>query len=621
MTPETPILIGVANHLWQSTLCLGLAALLVRSLKAHSARWRYRIWLAASVKFLVPFALLSGLGARLPQPAHASGPTVSVSIAMQTIGEPFQAGGDSLAAGGSIFSALEALLPTMQHVVVSVWLAGAALLLAGHLIRRCRMTRLIRASTPLDDGREYEALERGRRAVGLRVPIGLLTSDSWLEPAVAGTMRPSILWPAGLTPRLTDRELDAIFAHELLHVRRRDNLVAATHGLVARVFWFHPLVWWLHGRLLEERERACDEAVLTLGNPPHTYALGILKVGNFCLRSPLATMAGVTGANLTQRVEDIMSARTALSLGAGRTMLLALTGAALVLGPVAAGSLQARAIALPFLPEAATSAAASLLPEPVAVPQGSIGHVSGTVTDQRGDPIAGVEITAAISPAEAPGAGAFRAETDESGRFSLDVPPAQYELRAQKIGFTASRTTVFVNRGATVQRTLQLRVGAVSESINVVATSDLERAKALLQQGRYSDAEAAVDRALARLQGRSQGRGGPPNQNVTMPQAERQPLPPGTVRVGGEIAAPKKIHDVAPIYPQTARDSKVGGIVIIDAIIGTDGTVKDAKILRGQALLNQAALDAVSQWAFTPTLLNGAPVEVMMTVTVNFQLQ
>ena len=64
-----------------------------------------------------------------------------------------------------------------------------------------------------------------------------------------------------------------------------------------------------------------------------------------------------------------------------------------------------------------------------------------------------------------------------------------------------------------------------------------------------------------------------------------------------------------------------GSIQQTTATSGTDGTVKDAKILRGQALLNQAALDAVSQWAFTPTLLNGAPVEVMMTVTVNFQLQ
>ncbi len=99
------------------------------------------------------------------------------------------------------------------------------------------------------------------------------------------------------------------------------------------------------------------------------------------------------------------------------------------------------------------------------------------------------------------------------------------------------------------------------------------------------------------------------------------PPPPGPLRVGGEIAPPKKIHDVSPIYPADARAAGVGGIVIIDAIIGTDGTVRDAQILRGNPLLNQAALDAVLQWMFTPTLLNGAPIEVQMTVTINFQAQ
>jgi protein TonB len=99
------------------------------------------------------------------------------------------------------------------------------------------------------------------------------------------------------------------------------------------------------------------------------------------------------------------------------------------------------------------------------------------------------------------------------------------------------------------------------------------------------------------------------------------PPPAAPVRVGGDIKEPRKIHDVKPIYPQIAMTAKVQGVVIIEATIGKDGSVTNAKILRSQPLLDQAALDAVKQWKFTPTLLNGVPVEVIMTVTVNFTLQ
>ena len=74
-------------------------------------------------------------------------------------------------------------------------------------------------------------------------------------------MHPVLLWPEGLSEKLDDAHLEAVIAHELCHVRRRDNLTAAVHMLVEAVFWFHPLVWWLGARLIDERERACDEEV------------------------------------------------------------------------------------------------------------------------------------------------------------------------------------------------------------------------------------------------------------------------------------------------------------------------------------------------------------------------
>jgi protein TonB len=107
-----------------------------------------------------------------------------------------------------------------------------------------------------------------------------------------------------------------------------------------------------------------------------------------------------------------------------------------------------------------------------------------------------------------------------------------------------------------------------------------------------------------------------------LPDAPPPPPPPAApVRVGGNIKAPTKVKDAKPVYPAIAQSARVQGVVIIEATIGPDGTVRDAKVLRSIPLLDQAALDAVKQWQYTPTLLNGVPVPVIMTVTVNFTLQ
>jgi periplasmic protein TonB len=93
------------------------------------------------------------------------------------------------------------------------------------------------------------------------------------------------------------------------------------------------------------------------------------------------------------------------------------------------------------------------------------------------------------------------------------------------------------------------------------------------------------------------------------------------VRVGGSIRAPQQVKKVNPVYPAIAQSARVQGVVIIEATIGTDGRVTDAKVLRSIPLLDAAALEAVKQWVYTPTTLNGVPVPVIMTVTVNFTLQ
>lgn len=95
---------------------------------------------------------------------------------------------------------------------------------------------------------------------------------------------------------------------------------------------------------------------------------------------------------------------------------------------------------------------------------------------------------------------------------------------------------------------------------------------------------------------------------------------PPIVRVGGSIVAPQKTHHVPPGYPPIALAARKGGLVILEAIIGTSGLVQDVRVLRSEPLFDEAAVSAVQQWRFTPTLLNGMPVRVIMTVTVVFSL-
>jgi TonB family protein len=158
---------------------------------------------------------------------------------------------------------------------------------------------------------------------------------------VVGLFRPWLLWPSGLSSRLTDRQLESILAHEACHASRRDNISAAIHMAVEILFWFHPLVWWLGSRLVTERERACDEEVVRMGTDKRHYAEGLLEVCRFCLRSRLPLVAGVSGSDLAARVERIMTAPVPNALSRTRRVLLGCVLALMATAPIGAGALTA----------------------------------------------------------------------------------------------------------------------------------------------------------------------------------------------------------------------------------------------------------------------------------------
>src|SRR6266700_1522522 len=303
----------LANHLWQSTAFAAAAGLFTVAFRKNRAHVRFELWLCASFKFLVPFSLLMSLGSRWDlSPAAKRAAPPAVSAAMLQISQPF--GELRLEPGAPSAARTRDWLPI---AILGGWACGFAILAAIRLRDWRRIQAALRASTPVN-------------------------------------------LHAGVEVHLAPAQLKAVLAHELCHIRRRDNLTSAIHMFVEAVFWFHPLVWWIGARLMEERERACDEAVLSLGSEPLDYAEGILTVCKSYVESPLSLVSGVTGANLKKRIHAILTGRIAADLNFAKKLALAAAAIATVASPIAVGIMSSPGISAQARPAAPRFETASI---------------------------------------------------------------------------------------------------------------------------------------------------------------------------------------------------------------------------------------------------------------------
>jgi uncharacterized protein (TIGR03435 family) len=320
---------ALANHLWESTAVAALIGVLVLALRGNSARVRHWLWMAASVKFLVPIALLIMAGNAM-RPAVPERARPSISRVLAQVTQPFRWTVAIRAVSNEKGSTDHEKPPAAAARRIGGWRIAQLVWIAGFgsvLFSWWRKWRRVRRSLA------------GAQEVGSIQGIPVLSSQSLLEPGAFGVFRPVIVVPDGIREKLTGDQLSAVLSHELAHVRRRDNLAAALHMFVEALFWFHPLAWWIGARLVEERERACDEAVLQSGNAAEAYAQGILNVCKLYLESPLACVPGVTGADLKKRIVRIVTQQGTRPLDLGRKVLLAAAGIFAVLGPVSFGLL------------------------------------------------------------------------------------------------------------------------------------------------------------------------------------------------------------------------------------------------------------------------------------------
>ncbi|WP_047492535.1 M56 family metallopeptidase [Terriglobus sp. TAA 43] len=310
----------LANHLLQSTIFATMLGLLTLSLRNNRARVRHWLWLAASVKFLLPFSLLFALGSLLPKQHSASFNHPSLSNALESVGQPFS----------GLVIVPEAPLQDLPHetagylalTLMSVWGLGTLVVFAIWGMRWMQVFASLKQAAPLINGREVEILQRVESLVSVSRQVVVLGASDLTEPGIFGIVRPVMLWPLQLTERLENEHIESILVHELMHVRRHDNLIAAIHMAVEALFWFHPLVWWIGTRMVLEREHACDEATVQLIGKPSVYAESLLKASRFCVEAPIVCVSGMASADLKNRIVRIMTGHVVENLTLLRRLLL-----------------------------------------------------------------------------------------------------------------------------------------------------------------------------------------------------------------------------------------------------------------------------------------------------------
>jgi beta-lactamase regulating signal transducer with metallopeptidase domain len=311
---------ALINHLWQSTLFCAAVWMITLALRANGAALRHTLWLIASLKFLVPFSALYYFGALAGLPAPVgNGPSLFTQALEVTA--------PVVSPTASLITITQVSNTNWGLVLALLWAAGALVVALRWFMAWRAADSIVRAARPVPGS-----------------PLDARVTDAAIEPAVARVFHPVVLLPSALLGRLTEQQLGAVLAHEREHIARHDNFTAHLHRLVQTLFWFHPLVWWIGRQMLEERENACDEAVLEHGHDAEDYAEGILAVCRHCheLASAGHASSAISG-DLTRRIRSIVRHVPPVSPGFCKTFALSACTLALAFGPLFAGALDGAA--------------------------------------------------------------------------------------------------------------------------------------------------------------------------------------------------------------------------------------------------------------------------------------
>jgi TonB family protein len=457
-----------------------------------------------------------------------------------------------------------ALLSPLAWLAV-LWASGVAVRVAWLFASQRRLHRLAAEGTSLDAD---PALSRARALAAvhptplpLRGPVPVIETDQAGPCVFGGWADVQVLVPRQLAALPEDQRV-AVYLHELLHAVRRDVQRGYLDEACRLVWWWQPSVWWMLARLRLARELQVDRAVVAATGARRAYVEALLWCGTRRRTLALSSQVGGGRHALVRRVALLCEEVEMSRLRRWSSMV------ALSVGFASASAL--------------------------------LGQHSPLRAAQLIDVPAGM--TAQAGPLERV---AVRPTLDHPApRRTLHVSPAWPVGVASAVRF---RVHLVIDASGRVAET-RIASGVGASAGRAVAAE----ASAVLEAVRQWEFEppSQAPMLLATYVGTGDDEG------TVLPLAEKR----APLRIDGTIGPPSKILDVKPEYPADAIAAKIQGVVIIESTIDTEGAVSDVRVLRSIPGLDEAAMDAVRQWRYTPTLLNGEAVPVIMTVTVNFTL-
>lgn len=551
----------------QAAVVAGAACVLPWVLRVDAAGVRYAYWRAVALLCLA-LPLIQPYQ-RMPRVRSTSAIAIVDTIAVSAV--------SSTPAARSVDWAAVAVAVVAAGAVMRVLWLGIGLL----RLRQLRLSAAMAPAVAVDP----DLLRTLRKRPDIRYAPHL---D---QPVTFGVRRPVVLLPEVLRSQSPDIQR-AVIGHELIHVQRRDWAWLIVEEIAVCFFWFHPAAWWLASRIQLAREEVVDELAILLTGRRKAYVEALLAFAD--TTSVLPTAAFARRRHLFRRIalvskENVMSSQRIVASGAAMALIVGMgswyavsafplhaTAQSASAGQVGPGPLERRAKAL--TPENPIPRRihyeAPLLPD-------TVGATGGTLI---------VKLT-----------------LDDLGRVA--------EARAIEMALKGKDFTLNLGGDdirAQVARTVRGMPADTRPAARETADAFIDAALSSVRQWRYdSPAEAPLTFSVPVRIGKA------PEIMAFVKAAPGE----GALRVGGNIGVPMKVRDVRPIYPPIARAANVTGVVILEVRIGTDGRVEEAHVLKSIPLLDGAALDAVKQWEFTPTLMNGQAVPIIMTTTVNFAIQ
>jgi TonB family protein len=517
----------------RGTAILATAFAAAWMLRSASAAIRHFLWTAAfAAVLLLPAAMR--VGPRFPM---ASTPVTATSTVVRVT--PARVQPSTVPTGKS---------RPVQIPWTGFYVAGMLLVLARFVGGAVRMRSLVGRAAPARYAARAGA--KVREELGIERDVRVVEGEQAEVPMTWGVRRAIVLLPAAAREWPAAR-LHAVLLHEMVHVARHDLLAQMVAQAACCLYWFHPLAWLAARQLRKERERACDDAVLSRGINAPDYAGHLMELA----RVLVERQANLSDAPAMAEAGDLEErVRALLDRGRNRTPLTR--------GAAAAVAAMACVVVL-----SVTSFA-----------QPGRGALAGIVQDPSGSRVPRSEVT--IKNLD--GSNEEVMLVNAAGEYAFpSIPAGRYSIEVRVGGFKIGKKEVVVTAGAASRADVNLEIGNVSETVKVRAA-----------------------------------------RTTPAPPAARALGTPQRIPIGGNVQPSKLVSQARPEYPADLKQQGVTGSVIIRAIISKTGDILNAQVINTvHPGLAQAALDAVKQWRYQPTLLNGQPVEVITTVTIAFELE